>query len=233
MCPLRPAQGVRNDGISGRLAAVRRSRRSRPRVQIHATLHPAHAGGGTLVCRPALNTGRLQGALGPPVNPTIRTLGAMDGPQRSPQCPVPVLAQADRARKGGCRWRADRAVRPTSNVSLGPGAPSAGHRRRCGRTALLAKARRTLATAESVAPSDPDSAFVLAHDAARYAATALLAHQGLRPHHGRRPRRGGSGYPRTSDVVQGLRMRQWLRPSCLVRATIMLCPREDLNLHAL
>ena len=48
-------------------------------------------------------------------------------------------------------------------------------------TPLLAKARRTLATAESVAPSDPDSAFVLAYDAARYAATALLAHQGLRP----------------------------------------------------
>lgn len=46
---------------------------------------------------------------------------------------------------------------------------------------LLAKARRTLATAESVASSDPDSAFVLAYDAARYAATALLAHQGLRP----------------------------------------------------
>lgn len=48
-------------------------------------------------------------------------------------------------------------------------------------TPLLAKAQRTLATAESIAASDPDSAFVLAYDAARYAATALLAHQGLRP----------------------------------------------------
>lgn len=48
-------------------------------------------------------------------------------------------------------------------------------------TNLLAKARRTLATAETIAPNDPDSAFVLAYDAARYAATALLAHQGLRP----------------------------------------------------
>lgn len=46
---------------------------------------------------------------------------------------------------------------------------------------LLAKAQRTLTTAESIAASDPDSAFVLAYDAARYAATALLAHQGLRP----------------------------------------------------
>ena len=46
---------------------------------------------------------------------------------------------------------------------------------------LLAKAQHTLETAESIAPSDPDSAFVLAYDAARYAATALLTHQGLRP----------------------------------------------------
>lgn len=46
---------------------------------------------------------------------------------------------------------------------------------------LLDKARRTLTTAESIARDDPDSAFVLAYDAARYAATALLAHQGLRP----------------------------------------------------
>ncbi len=48
-------------------------------------------------------------------------------------------------------------------------------------TPLLAKAQRTLTTAESIAASDPDSAFVLAYDAARYAATALLARQGLRP----------------------------------------------------
>jgi uncharacterized protein (UPF0332 family) len=46
---------------------------------------------------------------------------------------------------------------------------------------LLAKARRTLETADSITSTDPDSAFVLAYDAARYAATALLAQQGLRP----------------------------------------------------
>jgi hypothetical protein len=46
---------------------------------------------------------------------------------------------------------------------------------------LLAKAGRTLATAASITSSDPDSALVLAYDAARYAATALLAQQGLRP----------------------------------------------------
>ena len=47
--------------------------------------------------------------------------------------------------------------------------------------ALLAKAGRTLATAASITSSDPDSALVLAYDAARYATTALLAQQGLRP----------------------------------------------------
>lgn len=46
---------------------------------------------------------------------------------------------------------------------------------------LLAKATTTLATARSAIESDPDSAFVLAYDAARQALTALLAHQGLRP----------------------------------------------------
>ena len=46
---------------------------------------------------------------------------------------------------------------------------------------LLAKASTTLATARSAVESDPDSAFVLAYDAARQALTALLAHQGLRP----------------------------------------------------
>lgn len=39
---------------------------------------------------------------------------------------------------------------------------------------LLAKAGRTLATAASITGSDPDSALVLAYDAARYATTALL-----------------------------------------------------------
>lgn len=46
---------------------------------------------------------------------------------------------------------------------------------------LLEKSHRTLATAADIAASDPDSAFVLAYDAARYAGIALLAHQGLRP----------------------------------------------------
>ena len=44
----------------------------------------------------------------------------------------------------------------------------------------LAKARRTLNTATNAASTDPDSAFTLAYDAARFACTALLAQQGLR-----------------------------------------------------
>src|SRR5262245_20576862 len=46
---------------------------------------------------------------------------------------------------------------------------------------LLAKASVTLETARTAIERDPDSAFVLAYDAARQALTALLAHQGLRP----------------------------------------------------
>jgi uncharacterized protein (UPF0332 family) len=46
---------------------------------------------------------------------------------------------------------------------------------------LLAKAATTLETARTVIERDPDSAVVLAYDAARHALTALLAHQGLRP----------------------------------------------------
>lgn len=46
---------------------------------------------------------------------------------------------------------------------------------------LLDKAARTLDTARAIAATDPDSAYVLAYDAARFAATALLAQQGLRP----------------------------------------------------
>lgn len=46
---------------------------------------------------------------------------------------------------------------------------------------LLEKASVRLETARSAAERDPDSAFVLAYDAARSAATALLAQQGLRP----------------------------------------------------
>ncbi|NMM18117.1 MAG: HEPN domain-containing protein [Cellulomonas sp.] len=46
---------------------------------------------------------------------------------------------------------------------------------------LMQKATRTVATASEIARDDPDSAYVLAYDAARYSATALLAQQGLRP----------------------------------------------------
>ena len=46
---------------------------------------------------------------------------------------------------------------------------------------LLEKAARTLETAGEIADQDPDSAYVLAYDAARYAGTAILAQQGLRP----------------------------------------------------
>jgi|HubBroStandDraft_5_1064220.scaffolds.fasta_scaffold126394_2 hypothetical protein len=44
----------------------------------------------------------------------------------------------------------------------------------------LSKARRTLSTAGGAAENDPESAFTLAYDAARFACTALLAQQGLR-----------------------------------------------------
>ncbi len=46
---------------------------------------------------------------------------------------------------------------------------------------LLAHARTTVATAASLIGSDSYSAYVLAYDAARFACTALLAQQGLRP----------------------------------------------------
>ena len=46
---------------------------------------------------------------------------------------------------------------------------------------LLQKGTTTLETARSAISTDPDSAFVLAYDAARQALTGLLAHQGLRP----------------------------------------------------
>jgi hypothetical protein len=48
-------------------------------------------------------------------------------------------------------------------------------------SAWIDKARRTLATARGIAADDPESAFVLAYDAARHACTGLLVHQGLRP----------------------------------------------------
>jgi len=46
--------------------------------------------------------------------------------------------------------------------------------------AWVERARRTAMTARTVADLDPDSAYVLAYDAARQACAALLAHQGLR-----------------------------------------------------
>lgn len=46
---------------------------------------------------------------------------------------------------------------------------------------LLQKATTTVATARAAVDSDPDSAFVLAYDAARQALTALLFQQGMRP----------------------------------------------------
>ncbi|MCT9932985.1 hypothetical protein N5079_22510 [Planotetraspora sp. A-T 1434] len=45
----------------------------------------------------------------------------------------------------------------------------------------LERAARVIATAESLIEKDPDSAYILAYDAARQACTAVLAHQGLRP----------------------------------------------------
>jgi HEPN domain-containing protein len=45
----------------------------------------------------------------------------------------------------------------------------------------LERARLTIATAETIATADPASAYTLAYDAARFACTALLAQQGLRP----------------------------------------------------
>jgi len=46
---------------------------------------------------------------------------------------------------------------------------------------LLNKSKVTVETARLVVDQDPDSALVLAYDAARQALTALLTHQGLRP----------------------------------------------------
>src|SRR5699024_12455848 len=46
---------------------------------------------------------------------------------------------------------------------------------------LIAKAGRTVETAQLSVERDPDSPFVVAYDAARQALTGLLAHQGLRP----------------------------------------------------
>jgi uncharacterized protein (UPF0332 family) len=47
--------------------------------------------------------------------------------------------------------------------------------------ALIATARRHVTSATATAVGDPEGALALAYDAARKSATALLAHQGLRP----------------------------------------------------
>ncbi len=47
--------------------------------------------------------------------------------------------------------------------------------------ALIASANRHVASAVTTAADDPEGAFALGYDAARKSATALLAHQGLRP----------------------------------------------------
>ncbi|MEO3856300.1 hypothetical protein [Acrocarpospora sp. B8E8] len=44
----------------------------------------------------------------------------------------------------------------------------------------LSKATTTLASAEDISENDPNSAYTLAYDAARFACSGLLAHQGLR-----------------------------------------------------
>jgi hypothetical protein len=47
--------------------------------------------------------------------------------------------------------------------------------------ASLGSARRLVASARLVVAQDPEAAYILAYDAARKSATALLNHQGLRP----------------------------------------------------
>lgn len=47
--------------------------------------------------------------------------------------------------------------------------------------ALLATAHRHVVSASATADDDPEGSLALAYDAARKTATALLAHQGLRP----------------------------------------------------
>lgn len=47
--------------------------------------------------------------------------------------------------------------------------------------ALIGTARRHVTSSTATAVDDPEGAFALAYDAARKTATALLAHQGVRP----------------------------------------------------
>jgi hypothetical protein len=48
-------------------------------------------------------------------------------------------------------------------------------------TSLIGAARRHVTSARGCSATDPEGAYALAYDAARKAATALLAYQGLRP----------------------------------------------------
>lgn len=66
------------------------------------------------------------------------------------------------------------ALLAADNLQRLTGEAADGHR-------LLTRAHTTIDTARNVVARDPDSAFALAYDAARQAATALLIHQGLRP----------------------------------------------------
>jgi HEPN domain-containing protein len=62
-------------------------------------------------------------------------------------------------------------------------------------SALLASARRHVDSARVTAGNDPEAAYSLAYDAGRKSATALLAHQGLRP-------TSAGGYLAVADVVR-------------------------------
>lgn len=66
-----------------------------------------------------------------------------------------------------------RALLASGDLQRLTGEAANGHR-------LLDKAAVTLETARSAVERDPDSALVLAYDAARHALTGLLAQQGLR-----------------------------------------------------
>ncbi|GLZ30294.1 hypothetical protein Lesp02_24840 [Lentzea sp. NBRC 105346] len=59
----------------------------------------------------------------------------------------------------------------------------------------LRQADRKLNTAKQIVDDDPESAFCLAYDAARFAGTALLAQQGLRPTQ-------AGGHTAVSDAVR-------------------------------
>ncbi len=87
---------------------------------------------------------------------------------------------------------------------------------------LLEKAAITLETARTAIERDPDSAFVLAYDAARHALTGWLAHQGMRPttkggHYAvEQTARAQFGPGFRSSVPSGAGATSWNTPSVLV-----------------